>query len=64
LAAILDLSALVEVGLEGGPTWRVHVTFAMARHAPVDLSQVLQADPEMAADRLSNDDLEELRRPL
>jgi hypothetical protein len=36
----------------------------MARHSPVDLSQVLHADPEAAADRLSDDDLEELRRQL
>jgi ion channel len=64
LATILDLSALVEVGLEGVPTWQAHVTFAMARHAAVDLSQVLRADPETAADRLSDGDLEELRRQI
>jgi hypothetical protein len=64
LATILDLSALVEVGVEGVPTWQAHVTFAMARHAAVDLAQVLHADPEAAADRLSNDDLEELRRQI
>ena len=56
LATILDLSALVEVGLEGVPTWQAHVTFAMARHAAVDLTQVLHADPETAADRLSDGD--------
>jgi hypothetical protein len=64
LATILDLSALVEVGIEGVPTWQAHVTFAMARHAAVDLTQVLHVDPEAAADRLSDDDLEELRRQL
>jgi hypothetical protein len=64
LATILDLSALVEVGIKGVPTWQAHVTFAMARHAAVDLAQVLHADPEAAADRLSNDDLEELRRQI
>ena len=64
LATILDLSALVEVGIEGVPTWQAHVTFAMARHAAVDLSQVLHADPEIAADRLSDDDLEEVRRQI
>src|SRR4029077_2769088 len=61
LAAILDLSALVEVGVEGVPTWQAHVTFAIARHAAVDLSQVLHADPDPTADRLSEGDLEELR---
>jgi ion channel len=64
LAAILDLSAIVEVGLAGVPTWQAHVTFAMARHAAVDLTQVLHADPDVAADRLADGDLEELRRQL
>jgi hypothetical protein len=64
LATVLDLSALVEVGIEGVPTWQAHVTFAMARHAAVDLTQVLHVDPETAADRLSDADLEELRRQI
>src|SRR5579864_1993143 len=64
LAAILDLSALVEVGLEGVPTWQAHVTFAMARHAAVDLTQVLHAVPDSAVDRLSVSDLESLRRQI
>jgi len=64
LATILDLSALVEVGLDGVPSWQAHVTFAMARHAAVDLTQVLHADPDPAADRLSEGDLEELRRQI
>jgi len=58
------LSALVEVGLDGVPSWQAHVTFAMARHAAVDLTQVLHADPDPAADRLSEGDLEELRRQM
>jgi hypothetical protein len=64
LATILDLSALVEVGIEGVPTWQAHVTFAMARHAAVDLTQVLHADPVAAADRLPDADLEALRRQM
>lgn len=64
LATILDLSALVEVGIEGVPVWRAHVTFAIARHAAVDLTQVLHTRIESAADRLSDDDLERLRRQL
>src|SRR5579864_4393388 len=64
LATILDLSALVEVGLEGVPTWQAHVTFAIARHAAVDLSQVLRARPDLAANRLSQGDLEHVRRQL
>src|SRR3984893_14433863 len=62
LASILDLSALVEVGIEGVPTWQARVTFAMARHAAVDLTQVLRAVPDAVADRLSNGELEQLRR--
>jgi len=64
LATVLDLSALVEVGIEGVPTWQAHVTFAMARHAAVDLTQVLRADPDAATNRLSEDDLEQVRRQL
>ncbi len=64
LAAILDLSALVEAGIAGVPTWQAHVTFAMARHTAVDLSQVLHADAETATDRLSDSGLEDLRRQL
>jgi ion channel len=64
LATLLDLSALVEVGIEGVPTWQAHVTFAMARHAAVDLAQVLHVVPDPAADRLSDGELEQLRREL
>jgi hypothetical protein len=64
LASILDLSALVEVGIEGVPTWQAHVTFAMARHAAVDLTQVLHAVPDTVVDRLSDGELEQLRRQL
>jgi len=64
LAAVLDVSALVVVGIEGVPTWQAHVTFAIARHAAVDLSQVLKARPVVAADRLPPENLEELRLQL
>jgi len=64
LAAILDLSALVEVGIDGVPGWQAHVTFAIARHTAVDLSQVLRAELQLDADRLSPDGLEGLRRQL
>ena len=64
LAAILDVSALVVVGIDGVPTWQAHLTFAMARHAAVDLLQVLHASPDADSDRLPPGDLEELRRQL
>ncbi len=66
LTTILDVSALVEAGISDVPTWQAHVTFAMARHAAVDLTQVLRADTQtpLAANRLGDDDLEQLRRQL
>jgi hypothetical protein len=64
LATILNLSALVEVGIEGVPAWQAHVTFAIARHAAVDLAQVLRAEVDTGADQLSDGELEELRRQL
>jgi hypothetical protein len=64
LSAVLDVSALVVVGIEGLPTWQAHMTFAIARHAAVDLSQVLHARPDAAADRLSQEGLERVRRQL
>jgi len=64
LAAILDVSALVVVGIEGLPTWQAHVTFAIARHAAVDLTQVLHARFDVTVDRLAPDGLEQLRRHL
>jgi hypothetical protein len=64
LAAVLDVSALVLAGIEGIPTWQAHLTFAIARHAAVDLTQVLHAQVDGAADRLPREDLELLRRQL
>jgi len=64
LAALLDLSALVEVGIQGVPKWQAHVTFAMARHAAVDLSQVLHSRLDVSMQRLTSEDLERLRRQL
>jgi hypothetical protein len=46
LTAVLDTSAIVLTGLEGVPSWQARQTFAIARHAAVDLSQVLSARPK------------------
>jgi Ion channel len=53
LTAILDASAIVLAGVEGVSRWQAKRTFAMARHAVVDLAQVLRTgvDPH-APDRL------------
>ena len=45
LAAILDTCALVLVGVEGACERQAELTFAIARHAVVDLSQVFGTAP-------------------
>jgi hypothetical protein len=53
LTAILDTCALVMAGVDGGATRQAQLTFAMARHAVVDLAQVfLRAPLALATDRL------------
>jgi len=64
LTTVLDVTALVVVGIDGLPTWQARLTFAIARHAAVDLAQVLHVRPVAGADRLTPDDLEQLRRQL
>lgn len=64
LGSVLDLSTLIVVGIEGVPTWQARMTFAIARHAAVDLTQVLHADPDGASERLSHTELAEVRRQL
>ncbi len=60
LTAILDTSALVMVGIEGACEKQAELTFAIARHAVVDLSQVFGTAPApLPQDRLP---VEELRR--
>ena len=65
LTTILDASALVIVGLEGACERQAKLTFAMARHAAVDLAQVFSTAPrEPAGDRLPPDKLAHLRATL
>ncbi len=45
LTTVLDTSALVMVGIEGGCARQARLTFAMARHAVVDLTQVFATPP-------------------
>jgi hypothetical protein len=51
LTAVLDTATLSIVGLDGVPKAQARRTFAMARHAAVDLSQVLNASPTHGHDR-------------
>jgi Ion channel len=66
LTAILDLCALTMVGVEGMCQYQARMTFAIARHALVDLSQVFKAPPKDNGhrDRLPPQALEELRNEL
>jgi len=66
LTAILDVCALAMVGLEGMCRYQAQMTFAIARHALVDLSQVFNAPPdgEGSSNRLPQQDLVEIRRQL
>lgn len=65
LTTILDACALVIVGIDGVNAWQAQLTFAMARHAVVDLSQIFNSGPRDWADtRLSADNLARLRAVL
>lgn len=65
LAAILGTCALVMAGVEGACARQAELTFAMARHAVVDLSLVFRTQPhELLHDRLPPEKLAELRDVL
>ncbi|HYB43847.1 MAG TPA: potassium channel family protein, partial [Candidatus Methylomirabilis sp.] len=49
LTCILDTCALIIVGIAGAPARQARLTFAMARHAAVDLAQVLGTAPADSA---------------
>lgn len=62
LTTVLDACALIIAGVEGIPAWPARLTFAMARHAAVDLSQILGTPPcAPHPDRLPPGDLARLR---
>jgi|SRR5579862_3917702 len=65
LLTMLDVTSLLITGIEGLHSGQARLTFAMARHAAVDLAQVVNAryDP-MAPDRLPDADFEILRNTL
>ena len=58
-------SALVMVGFDGWCLRQAHLTFAMARHAVVDLAQVFSvAPPEEPVDRLADGQFDQLMTRL
>src|SRR5260370_42044668 len=61
LTAILDASALVMVGIERSCEKQAELTFASARHAAVDLSQVFGTAPASPHDRLPAAELRHIR---
>jgi hypothetical protein len=65
LTTILDATALVMAGIDGIHDEQARLTFAMARHAVVDLAQVVSAryDPQ-PSERLSPEQLLHLREAL
>ena len=65
LTAILDTSALLIAGVDGPDGYQARLTFAMARHAAVDLAMVFQTPPlPPEPNRLSEAELARLRESL
>lgn len=66
LTAILDVCSLAMIGIDGMCEYQARMTFAIARHALVDLSQIFAAKPVSASttDRLPPELLEHLRGHL
>src|SRR5271166_1920784 len=65
LTVMLDVTSLVMTGVEGIHPDQAKLTFAMARHAAVDLAQVVNAEySPHDASRLTAEDLSRLRAEL
>jgi len=65
LAAILDTCSLAMVGIDGACQRQAELTFAIARHAVVDLSQVFGTSPRpLPEDRLPPPELRRIRDVL
>jgi len=65
LSTVLDVCSLVMVGIDGLPKWQAQLTFKMARHALVDISQIFNTSPlQHDGARLTEEDLAHLRTQL
>lgn len=65
LSAVLDVSALLLAYADGALRWQARMTFAISRHAIVDLAQVLNCPPRsLDGDRLPAAELQNLRKLL
>ncbi len=65
LTTMLDVTSLILMGIDGVHPGQARLTFAMARHAAVDLAQVVNARYDVEApDRLAEEDFVHLREGL
>ncbi|MDT5270832.1 MAG: hypothetical protein QOH49_3018 [Acidobacteriota bacterium] len=65
LVCVLDTCALVMVGVDGAHEWQARLTFAMARHALVDISQIFGTRPvAFDRERMTDEELASLRAAL
>jgi hypothetical protein len=65
LTCILDTCALVLTGVDGIPQRQAQLTFAIARHALVDLAQIFSSPPQKPPfNRLPPEELSHLRQVL
>jgi hypothetical protein len=65
LSTVLDTCSLVMVGIDGIPKWQAQLTFKMARHALVDISQIFNTSPvRHDGARMTSEHLLELRSQL
>jgi hypothetical protein len=65
LTSLLDVCALIMVGVDGTPTRPARLTFAMARHLAADVSQIFHQPPRPPQpDRLPESELATLRAML
>jgi hypothetical protein len=65
LSTVLDVCSLVMIGIDGLPKWQAQLTFKMARHALVDISQIFNTSPlQRDGARLTDEDFARLRSQL
>src|SRR5438045_2333840 len=65
LSTVLDVCSLVMVGIDGVPKWQAQLTFKMARHALVDISQIFNTSPlQHDRSRMTDEELAQLRSQL
>ena len=58
LTTILDACTLIRLGINELPAYQAHNTFAMGRHAAVDLTITIHTPPDRSTQRLSSTDLQ------